>query len=69
MRDLSADTALDRDTQYLVDKGMTSINAEQFSNVVDRFFSDGYDEDSARQQALKTIRKLINERNNNERIG
>ncbi len=66
---LSAETALDRDTQYLVDKGMTSINAEQFSNIVDRFFDDGYSEEDASKQALITIRNLNNGGNNNERIG
>jgi len=55
MCNLSADTALDRDTQYLVDKGMNQVNPEQFSNVVDRFCNDGYNEDQARQQALITI--------------
>jgi len=66
MCNLSADTALDRDTQYLVDKGMNQVNPEQFSNVVDRFCSDGLDEDDARKQAF---RRLNNECKNNERTG
>jgi len=53
-----ADTALDRDTQFLVDKGMNQINPEQFSNVVDRFCSDGLNEEDARKQALITINEI-----------
>jgi len=64
-----ADTALERDTQFLVDKGMNQINPEQFCNIVDRFFDDGYSEEDARKQALITIRKLNNGGNNNERTG
>lgn len=56
MCNLSADTALDRDTQYLVDNGMTQVNPEHFSNVVDRFFDDGYSEDQARSLALEVIK-------------
>lgn len=63
-----ADTALERDTQFLVDKGMNQINPEQFSNVVDRFCSDGLNEEEARKQALITIRRL-NNGENNERTG
>jgi len=63
------DTALDRDTQFLVDKGMNQVNPEQFCNIVDRFFDDGYSEEDARKQALITIRKLNNGGNNNERTG
>lgn len=66
---LSADTALDRDTQYLVDKGMIQVNTEQFTDVVTRFFNDGLNEEDASKQALITIRNLNNGGNNNERIG
>lgn len=57
MGDLNADTALERDTQYLADKGMTQVNPEQFNDIVTRFCSDGCSEDTARNLALKLVKE------------